>query len=364
MHDLATVSVIQKIESIEGRDRIELATVENYSSIVQKGQFREGEKVVYIYYDAILPVREEFEFLRKRCWSPKYNGFRIKPMKMGGVVSEGLVMPLSILKDGDSLPPGTVVTDMLSIRRYAPEEENVIKYVPQVKVPSWAKLPVLSFVYRKFFSGSSRGMDYPVTVPKADEENIEKCWDKVAFMNDEFIVTEKMEGTAVMYMLDRRKRLHVFSHNREAGFTGVWGAVADEYRIETGLRKLRSVLKMDIAIEGEICAPGIQKNIYGFSEPRFFLYAAYDIKTGRRFTWSELERLAAMLVLETVPFIKKSRILPSLDAMLADCEGESVFSQVKNPPREGLVWRTEDGSVHFKCKSRPYKVWFISGEKE
>ena len=221
MHDLATVSVIQKIESIEGRDRIELATVENYSSIVQKGQFREGEKVVYIYYDAILPVREEFEFLRKRCWSPKYNGFRIKPMKMGGVVSEGLVMPLSILKDGDSLPPGTVVTDMLSIRRYAPEEENVIKYVPQVKVPSWAKLPVLSFVYRKFFSGSSRGMDYPVTVPKADEENIEKCWDKVAFMNDEFIVTEKMEGTAVMYMLDRRKRLHVFSHNREAGFTGV-----------------------------------------------------------------------------------------------------------------------------------------------
>ena len=341
MHDLATVSVIQKIESIEGRDRIELATVENYLSIVQKGQFREGEKVVYIYYDAILPVREEFEFLRKRCWSPRYNGFRIKPMKMGGVVSEGLVMPLSILKDGASLPPGTVVTDMLSIRRYAPEEENV-RYVPR----------------------SSRGMDYPVTVPKADEENIEKCWDKVASMNDEFIVTEKMEGTAVMYMLDSRKRLHVFSHNREAGFTGVWGAVADEYRIETGLRKLRSVLKMDIAIEGEICAPGIQKNIYGFAEPRFFLYAAYDIKTGRRFTWSELERLAAMLVLETVPFIKKSRILPSLDAMLADCEGESVFSQAKNPPREGLVWRTEDGSVHFKCKSRPYKVWFISGEKE
>lgn len=363
MHDLATVSVIQKIESIEGRDRIELATVENYSSIVQKGQFREGEKVVYIYYDAILPVREEFEFLRKRCWSPKYNGFRIKPMKMGGVVSEGLVMPLSILKDGDSLPLGTVVTDMLSIRRYAPEEENV-KYVPQVKVPSWAKLPVLSLVYRKFFSKSSRGMDYPVTVPKADEENIEKCWDKVASMNDEFIVTEKMEGTAVMYMLDRKKRLHVFSHNREAGFTGVWGAVADEYRIETGLRKLRSVLRIDIAIEGEICAPGIQKNIYGFSEPRFFLYAAYDIRTGRRLSWSELERLAAMLVLETVPFIKKSRILPSLDAMLADCEGKSVFSQVKNPPREGLVWRTEDGRVHFKCKSHPYKVWFISGENE
>ena len=81
MHDLATVSVIQDIRSIEGKDRIVLATVENYHSIIQKDQFMVGDRVIYIYYDAILPEKPEFEFLRKRCWSEKYNGFRIRPMK-------------------------------------------------------------------------------------------------------------------------------------------------------------------------------------------------------------------------------------------------------------------------------------------
>ena len=57
IHDLATISVIQDIRPIEGKDRIELATVENYNSIVQKGEYKAGDKVIYIYYDSILPVR-------------------------------------------------------------------------------------------------------------------------------------------------------------------------------------------------------------------------------------------------------------------------------------------------------------------
>ena len=75
MQDLATISVIQEIVPIEGKDRIVLATVENYHSIVQKDEFRPGDKVIYVYYDSILPERPEFEFLRKRCWSEKYQGF-------------------------------------------------------------------------------------------------------------------------------------------------------------------------------------------------------------------------------------------------------------------------------------------------
>ena len=93
MHELATISKIQDIQPIPGKDRIVLATVENYRSIVQKDEFKPGDKVIYVYYDAILPVRPEFEFLRKRCWSEKLQGFRIRPMKMGGAISEGLVLP-------------------------------------------------------------------------------------------------------------------------------------------------------------------------------------------------------------------------------------------------------------------------------
>ena len=46
MHELATVSVIQDIRPIEGKDRIVLARVENYDSIVQKDGFRTGKRTL------------------------------------------------------------------------------------------------------------------------------------------------------------------------------------------------------------------------------------------------------------------------------------------------------------------------------
>ena len=39
-------------------------------------------------------------------------------MKMGGHVSEGLVLPITLIEGGGDLPVGTVVTQQLGIRRY------------------------------------------------------------------------------------------------------------------------------------------------------------------------------------------------------------------------------------------------------
>ena len=354
MHDLATISIIQDIQPIPGKDRIVLATVENYHSIVQKGEFKPGDKVIYVYYDAILPVRPEFEFLRKRCWSEKYQGFRIRPMKMGNAVSEGLVLPLSIIPGGDEIPVGTIVTDKLGIRRYDSEAE-----APKIQPKKrwWMKYPFIRNLLKKLGLGkekSARG--YPTTVPKSDEENIEKCWDHIKDMTDDFIITEKMEGSAAMYVLDKRKKLHAYSHNWEVGNDTTWGQVASDYNIETGLKKVLKEKKIKVAIEGEICGPGIQKNIYGFEKPRFFLYSGYDAGTGRRLTYTELKEIAKIAELELIPYIGTGKVLGSVDDMLVNCEGVSVYGN--KIPREGLVWRTEDGNVHFKCKSRPYKIWF------
>ena len=354
MHDLATISVIQDIRPIEGKDRIELATVENYNSIVQKGEYKAGDKVIYIYYDSILPVRPEFEFLRKRCWSEKYQGFRIRPMKMGNAVSEGLIMPLSILPEGDRLPVGTVVADKLAIRRY--ETEASAPVISQKK-RWWMKYTIMRKLAKTLKIGERKAKGYPSLVPKSDEENIEKCWDKVSSMTDEFIITEKMEGSAAMYVLDRRRRLHSYSHNWEVGGTGSWGEIGKKLMIRERLIRVLKKTGKRIAIEGEICGPGIQKNIYGFPELRFFLYSAYEKDTGRRLSYAELCDIARIMDIEQVPFIRRGTLFQDIDTMLSDADGCSVFGKDQTP-REGLVWRTEDGNVHFKCKSRSYKVWF------
>lgn len=352
MHDLAKVAVIQNITPIEGKDRIELAKVENYNSIVQKGEFKVGDKVIYIFYDAVLPEREEFEFLRKRCWNERLKGFRIKPMKMGNVISEGLVLPISVLPNGEKIPVGTVVTEQLNIRLYESPYEKEASLAP-IKRPWWAKIPLISKIWEKTNVPVKRG--YPVTVPKSDEENIEKKWDEVKDLNKRYYVTEKLEGQSATYIYEKG-RLKVFSHNWEVGNTGNWGEYAKQTNLAKSLKLANKIVGAPIAIQGELCGPGIQKNIYGFKTLEFFMFGGYVVHSGRKLNMVELEEVSRQTGIKMVPFIKMSGILDTVEEMVGSAEGVSVLD--KNIPREGTVWRTFEGDIHFKCKSRPYKVWW------
>ena len=126
--------------------------------------------------------------------------------------------------------------------------------------------------------------------------------------------------------------------------------------MKNALKKIDKHFKTSVAIQGEICGPGIQKNIYNFPDFKFFLYGAYDIKTGRRMNIDELNTIAEIGKFDQVPSLGTSKILGSVDEMLENCNGDSVFKDTKM--REGVVWRNYTGSIHFKCKSRPYKIWF------
>ena len=84
MRHLATIREVSEIRPIEGRDRIVLATVDGWHVIVTKDDFHVGTKCVYIEIDSVLPEKPEFEFLRTKK-------FRIRTMKMAGVISHGII---------------------------------------------------------------------------------------------------------------------------------------------------------------------------------------------------------------------------------------------------------------------------------
>lgn len=92
MRKLASIKTVGQIIPIEGRDKIELAMIDGWSVIVKKEEFKTGDLCVYVEIDSVLPEKEEFEFLRSKS-------FRIKTMKMAGVVSSGIAFPLDILKN-------------------------------------------------------------------------------------------------------------------------------------------------------------------------------------------------------------------------------------------------------------------------
>ena len=89
-----------------------------------------------------------------------------------------------IIEGGGDLPVGTVVTQQLGIRRHEGGQSQ--------KEPSrplwWMRHPMLRALMKLFgHDGSRPSRGYPEHVPKSDEENIEKCWDSVRMLDDEFI---------------------------------------------------------------------------------------------------------------------------------------------------------------------------------
>ena len=113
MRKLATIREIAEIKPIPDADRIEVARIDGWEVVVsKKDNFHVGDRVVYVEIDSKMPETPEYEFLKSR----KYV---VKTIVMRGQVSQGLVMPLSILPVGE-YKHGQDVTDVLGIIKYDP----------------------------------------------------------------------------------------------------------------------------------------------------------------------------------------------------------------------------------------------------
>jgi RNA ligase (TIGR02306 family) len=98
---LASIRKISDLSPIEGADKIELATVDGWKVVVAKDvNHKVGDLVIYCEIDSFLPIKPEFEFLRKSSYKKMgdQEGFRLRTSKLRGQISNGLILPLSILE--------------------------------------------------------------------------------------------------------------------------------------------------------------------------------------------------------------------------------------------------------------------------
>ena len=89
--ELAYICMVDDVTPIENADRLELAHILGWQCVVGKGEFQKGDLAVYFETDAQLPNVEPFssmEFLAKKH-------FKIKIQKIRGVLSNGLLVPIS-----------------------------------------------------------------------------------------------------------------------------------------------------------------------------------------------------------------------------------------------------------------------------
>jgi len=332
---LASVVKIVDIQPIKDADAIVVAKVKGWNIVVKKGEFNVGDLAVYYEIDSFLPVRPQFEFLRKSSFKRmgSSEGFRLKTIKLRGQLSQGLLTPIpdGIIdpKEGDDLT----------------ESLDIVKYEPPIPAQ---------------LAGKIKGT-FPSFIPKTDETRIQNFESDIGFLpvGERVYVTEKLDGTSfTCYYKDGV--FGVCGRNWELTETAdnsLW-RMANMLNLKDKLTKLGK----NIALQGELIGAGINGNLYGLSDHKLFFFTGYDIDKGRRMFYDELEWLLFRLEVPMVPVLEKyGYTLPTenlVDSMLQYAEGKSVLNM--GVDREGVVVRGLEREFSFKAISNTY----LLGNKE
>jgi RNA ligase (TIGR02306 family) len=322
---LVTVRVIDNIEPIDNADMIEIATTGGWKVVVKKDQFRVGDWVLYFEIDSFLPIKEEYEFLRKSSYKKMgdLEGFRLKTIKLKGVTSQGLITPIP--KDLVYFDVGDDVTESL----------GVIKY--EAPIPAC-------------LVGKIKG-NFPTFIPKTDEERIQNLAGVYEnFRKSQFYVTEKLDGSSATFYLNNGE-FGVCSRNidlLETSDNSFW-KIARELQLE---EKLRSANK-NLAIQGELIGEGIQGNPYRIKGQKIKFFNVFDIDNQLYYGMYNMIGLINDLELETVPILEHSFYLPeTVEELLKFSEGKSELNC--NIEREGLVLRNIQRTTSFKVISNKF----------
>lgn len=347
MRKLASIQKIINISPIEGKDRIGLAQIEGWNCIVPKNEFKEGDLVVFCEPDSVFPKKPEFEFMSK------YN-YTVRTIKMAGKISQGVVLPMSILPK-KQYQVGDDVTSVLGITKR--EEEEVKAVRPRKKYKNRIYTMIMNIYSNIMDKINKEKSKFPSFISKTDEERIQNHVEYFDY-NIRWHLTEKIDGTSSTYYI--RKKLFgyeygVCSRNRRLykEDSSVYWAVFKKYKLKKVLKSLLNGNKW-VAIQGEIIAPNIQRNVYKVQEPTLYVYSI--VYPYGRLSYKESELIAQEYCINHVPLLNDGKPLniqkENVQSLLNMATAPSVLNF--QTIREGIVFRATNGAASFKAVSPEY----------
>ncbi len=392
--ELAYVVTIDEVKPIPNYDRVEHARVNGWWIIVKKDQFKVGDYAIYIEVDSKVPETEPFMFLEKKH-------FKVKTQKMCKVLSQGLLMSIEDFTSLDNPPEWALslntrakngknieyefLTDVMNIT-YADANDNkrkassVDKYkkMAQRNGKLFSKQPFRWLMRRNWgkkllfiFFGKTKDRKggWPDWVAKTDEERIQNApW--ILENKNSWIATEKIDGTSTTFTMKKGKRgkkeFYVCSRNvvqdtpdRNCYYdTNVYWEMAKKYNIEQALSQLIDRFGFEwVTIQGETYGAGVQKRDYGLEGHDFMAFNLITNDKGRWGTKAMINELNHYDI-PCVPIVNDSYVLPdTVDELLEYATGESLIDKKM---REGIVFRSEDGSMSFKAVSNQFLLKYHS----
>lgn len=304
---LASAQKIKNIRKAENSDNLEIVEVLDYEIVVQKGKHYINQIIVFFELDSILPDWPEYSFLKGRN--------RIKTIRLRGNISQGLVMSVKdyfTVKLHEKYNIGFDLTEVLKVKKYMKPE------------PKGHNQPKGNF---------------PSFIVKTDEKNIQSnpgVWQEL-IANLPLYATIKEDGTSMTVFSSTNRELEVCSRNLilKEDKNSIYWKMVEKY-------KLKDVLKNydQLAIQGEIVGPGIQKNPMKLKENEFRIFDIFDIKTQKYLNFDYLEYFCDINYLKMVSLVYGiSNDENTIKGLLRETASNVYYDEEKNIPAEGIVVR-------------------------
>jgi len=335
-------------------DTLNITKVFDYPVITKKDGFKEGDLVVYIPVDSIVPDTEEWHWLcpLDSDGNPRFTvgqvpeKYRvIEAKKLRGIFSQGMLAPVPFMRNDLAGDPSKWTKEGDDVR----EAMGITKYEP----------PVPSSMNGEC-EAAPKGWVFPVYT---DIEGI-KRYPNVLIPGEIVVVTEKIHGCNSRFCHDGT-RLWVGSHTqiKKRDDKNLWWQVALANDLEEKLAKA----PMHVFF-GETYGQ-VQDLKYGIkSGSRFRVFDVYDVAAMKYLDYSDAFLLVRDVGLDWVPVLGISpwdpeRINPMSEGKTTVTEnvGDIATIQLADNVREGFVvrpikerWSDEIGRVILKRVGEDY----------
>ncbi|KAI0480930.1 RNA ligase, DRB0094 family [Xylariaceae sp. FL0804] len=369
---LASVRRIWAIEPIS--KSMALAKIDGWTCVVKKDGFAVGDLVLYFEIDSFLPSADpRFAALGGFTTFQGSKGVHVKSVMYGKKISQGLILQLALFPE-----VGDIINKIVKEEGEPKAMERVLEmsFEDLLKVSKW-ELPAAD-------AARSLGAP-PVFFPKTDIERIQNCPNlfTAKYKNAVFQESTKMDGASMTVYYVRKgspwhkslpplpegadnkaemaggrvgvcSRKHDLSETTaegEGSSSEWWWRVALRHRLPA---KLAGVGR-NLAVQGELCGPGIGGNREGLGEHDFFVYRIWDVDAQEYLPPRVVERRARELGLRHVPvhgYVRLHEIAKGREDILGRAEGLGINGR----PREGLVFKNCADGRCFKAISNAYLV--------
>ncbi len=334
---IVEVCKIKDVENHPNADRLDLAIVKGWQVVVGRDQFKEGDLIVYIPMDAVVPT-ELADKWNVRNYLSGENRDRVRCARLRGEMSYGLIMPN---ENENDWVEGEDVSSYYGITKYiAPVRATAADAAPR------------DILFPEF----------------TDVENINNFPD--SFVDgEEVIVLEKIDGTngrvGFEMTINRiNDETSTYEVNLKAGsmsykrtMPALWDLSSNPYwypwtlpSVITMLKYYSEIIKREfensplesrsVTLFGEVYGGSIRggHKSMDYGTPNNYGFAVFGLKTDGDFMdWDKLESLCGRFQVPMVPEVARTTF--NLDVLKLLATGDSLLAAEngRTHMREGIV---------------------------